>query len=53
MTKVTAVLCGNMLKMMKSLFFDDLKNRKTPFDADFQRDSNEHIFKGIGQELNL
>jgi hypothetical protein len=42
-----------MLKMMKSLFLNGIKNRKTPFAADFQRDSNEHIVKGIGRGLNL
>ncbi|KAJ7220931.1 hypothetical protein GGX14DRAFT_676490 [Mycena pura] len=50
--KVTAVRCWDMLKMLKSLFFDGIKNQKTPSAAVFQRNSDEHIFESIGKELN-
>jgi hypothetical protein len=42
-----------MLKTLKSLFSDGIKNYKTPFAELFQRDSNEHIFERIQQELDL
>ena len=51
--KVTAVRCWDMLKMLKILFFDDIKNQTTSSAAVFQRDSDEHIFASIGQELDL